>query len=100
MARPRGFEPLTSASGGRRLGMGCSGIVGSKSLFVSTLQVGQALEKSSFNTASYTIYPKFWHTLVRLEMALPGQNDHCPSCLISGFTVYYANFKLKKSVWF
>ena len=57
-------------------------------------------QKNSFNTASYTIYPRFGHTLVRLEMALTGQNDHCPSCLISSFTVYYANFKLRKNVWF
>lgn len=91
---------MTFASGGRRLWSVWSEVGGSKSLFVSNLQAGRKLKKNSFNTASYTIYPRFGHTLVRLEMALTGQNDHCPSCLISSFTVYYANFKLRKNVWF
>src|SRR5690554_4824050 len=100
MARPRGFEPLTSASGGRRLGSVWSEVGGSKSLFVSNLQAGRKLKKNSFNTASYTIYLRFGHTLVRLEMALTGQNDRCSNCLFSSFAVYYANSKLRKNVWF
>jgi len=45
MARPRGFEPLTSASGGRRLGSVWSEVGGSKSLFVSNLQAGRKFKK-------------------------------------------------------
>ena len=41
----RGFEPLTSASGGRRLGSVWSEVGGSKSLFVSNLQAGRKFKK-------------------------------------------------------
>ena len=96
MARPRGFEPLTSASGVHRLGLVWSEVGGSKSFFVSNLQAGRKFTKSSFNTASYTIYAKFGHMLVRLEVARTGQNDRCPNCSGSQFNLSYTNVKLKK----
>ena len=63
MARPRGFEPLTSASGGHQESSFRGGSDGCKSLSVSKLLMVAGSFKKPFKTATYTIYNFYGHRM-------------------------------------
>ena len=59
MARPTGFEPVTTAFGGHQVSTNWGGLGGCKSSPFNKLLVVVRASKKPFKTAAYTVYSSF-----------------------------------------